>query len=94
MKSFQIDHAPQNDVIARNLATFNRLTDRSDPELMRHYNLAAKQAADRARESYPPEVSALCYSDYFDRQEPLVSDVALIRDSNRRVLRISIYKKV
>ena len=62
MKSFQLNHAPQTSAIDRNLATFNRLMDRSDPEVLRHYNKAARKALDRARKPYSAKVLALCIS--------------------------------
>ena len=63
LKSFQIKHSPQSGVIERNVATFDRLMDRSDPEVLRYYNRAARQALDRARKPYPSKVKALCKSD-------------------------------
>ena len=48
LKSFQLNHAPQTGAIQRNVATFDRLMDRSDPEILRHYNFAAQKSLDRA----------------------------------------------
>ena len=62
LKSFQLNHAPQTSALDRNLATFNRLMDRSDPEVLRHYNKAARKALDRARKPYSDKVLALCIS--------------------------------
>ena len=41
-----------------------RLMDRSDPEVLRHYNKSARKALDRAREPYSDKVLALCKSGF------------------------------
>ena len=38
LKSFQLDHAPQFSPTERLTAAFDRIMDRSDPEVLRHFN--------------------------------------------------------
>ena len=68
LKSFQLNHAPQTGAIQRNVATFDRLMDRSDPEILRDYNIAAQKCLDRAREPYCQEVLDLCSQDYLNSE--------------------------
>ena len=60
LKSFQLAHSPQIDPISRNVATFERLMERSDPHLLRYYNKLARAKLNRAREPYSTKVLALC----------------------------------
>ena len=40
LKSFQLFHSPQTGPIERLQATFDRIMDRSDPEVLRNFNKA------------------------------------------------------
>ena len=48
--------------------------ERSDPELLRHYNKASQKAFDRAKDPYSDAVKALCRPDYVKSKEPSVID--------------------
>ena len=60
LKSFQLNHSPQISDIARNVATFERLMERSDPHLLRFYNKLARAKLERAREPFSTKVLSLC----------------------------------
>ena len=74
LKSFQLNHAPHTDAISRNVAVFDRLMDRSDQELLRHYSKLSKISLDKAKEPYSAELLALCRKDYLDSQGNFVVD--------------------
>ena len=43
LKSFQLFHSPQIGPVERLTATFDRIMDRSDPEVLRNFNKAFQQ---------------------------------------------------
>ena len=49
-----------------------RLMDRSDPEVLRHYNKRAKRNLDNAKEPYTAELKALCQSEHFDSERVIM----------------------
>ena len=84
MKDFQLHHAPGSGVIERNVAAFDRMMDRSDPEVIRHYNKAYQRRLDNARIPYTPEVIALCCPEFLgsENSSEKLNDNQ-IRESNR-----------
>ena len=49
-----------------------RLMDRSDPEILRHYNKSYQRSLQNAKEPYPAELLALCRSDYLDTERVIM----------------------
>ena len=84
MKDFQLHHAPGSGVIERNVAAFDRMMDRSDPEVIRHYNKAYQRRLDNAKIPYTPEVIALCCPEFLgsENSSEKLNDNQ-IRESNR-----------
>ena len=56
LKSFQLHHSPQTDPIARLVATFDRCLERSDPEVLRHFNKRAHRRTLNVKKPIPKEV--------------------------------------
>ena len=48
------------------------MMDRSDPEVLRHYNKPAQQALERRKKPYSAKVLALCQSDSFDAERVMI----------------------
>ena len=48
------------------------MMDRSDPEVLRHYNKAAQQALERRKKPYSSKVMALCHSDSVDIERVMI----------------------
>ena len=59
VKKFQKEHAPQNCPIARNLAVFNRINDRSDPQVLHHFAKKSKNQR-KSQEIFPKAVLDMC----------------------------------
>ena len=49
-----------------------RLMDRSDPEILRHYNKSWQRSLQNAKEPYPAELLALCRSDNLDSERVIM----------------------
>ena len=60
LKKITNEHAPQCNLVQRNLAVFNRLTDISDPHVHRHFTRLSKNERERVRKPYPESVLKLC----------------------------------
>ena len=60
LKYFQLHHAPQSNLTARNSAAFWRMIDVSSPEILRHFSRLSKQKLRRSKKPYPREVLELC----------------------------------
>ena len=58
IKDFQLDHSRQMGFEIRNLDTFHRLLDRSDPKVVATYDPIQK-----SDEPYPPRVLSWCCDD-------------------------------
>ena len=58
IKDFQLDHSRQMGFETRNLDTFHRLLDRSDPKVVATYDPIKK-----SNEPYPPRVISWCCDD-------------------------------
>ena len=58
IKDFQLDHSRQMGFEIRNLDTFHRLLDRSDPKVVATYDPIKK-----SEEPYPPRVKGWCCDD-------------------------------
>ncbi len=59
VKSFQIQHSRQTSLKERNLDTFHRMMDRSDPVIL-SYLFQKKKNRRNKDEAFPPDVLALC----------------------------------
>ena len=59
VKMFQKYHAPQDSPTKRNLAVFNRINDRSDPVVLRHFEKLHKNRR-KSSEVFPKAVLDLC----------------------------------
>ena len=82
LKSFQLNHSPQTGPVERLTATFDRIMDRSDPEVLRNYNKAYQQRAQRAKSKYSYNVLALCKLPKFDFAEVTMYEVDSSDDEN------------
>ena len=61
LKRFQVENSYQGDPVRRNLDTFNRLIDRSNPEILQF--LVDKKLERRSHEELPDDVKHLFLDD-------------------------------
>ena len=83
LKAFQLDHAPQFDIVQRNVAAFDRMMDRSDIEVLRHFSKKSLALLDKEKIPHGPKVLSLCRSDSVEPENVIGVEQTETRESNR-----------